>query len=119
MTKAATCRECGAPLKAQRNGAEFCSAACRTAFHNRRARRGADFYDVVMCWRFDRAGATAAGAMTLLSRMAAAFKADDDREHAGRKSWDDIAKAKERNPYLMATVVGHDVAGLRRPGGRA
>ena len=76
------CRECGNAFTARRAGREFCSAKCRTDFHNRRARRGAELYDVLMNMRFDRANAEDSGAWFLLCRMAANFKAEDDRERA-------------------------------------
>jgi hypothetical protein len=46
--------------------------------------------------------------------MVAAFKAEDDRERAGRRSWDDFGRVRERNGHLVATVVGVNVAGNRQ-----
>lgn len=116
MTKAGTCRECGNGFEAQRASAGFCSTKCRAAYNNRRQRHGADLFDLVMSWRFDRVHAKAAGALSLLCRMAAAFRAEDKSERAGRKSWQSVSKVRERNVRLIATVVGH-VAG--RAGGRS
>jgi hypothetical protein len=109
-----TCRECGAAFTARRASVDFCSAACRGALNNRRLKRGGQLYDLVMAWRFDRTAAAASGAQSLLCRMAAAFKAEDDRDRAGRPSWDDVARVRERNSHLVATVVGTNVAGNRR-----
>ena len=74
---------------------------------------GAAFYDLVMASRFDRDAAKAAGAWSLLCRMAAAFKAEDDAERASRKSWDDAAKVRARNAHFIAMLVGVNVAGTR------
>ena len=92
MLSPRTCRECGATFTARRASADFCSAHCRVAWNNRRLRRGGQLYDLVMAWRFNRTEFAAAGAQSLLCRMAAAFKADDDRDRAGRQSWDDVAE---------------------------
>lgn len=108
------CRDCGERFAADRRSREFCSAKCRSAFHNRAAARGADLFHLFMAFRFDRVNAKAAGVWSLMSRMAAAFKADDDRKRNGRPSWDDIAKVKARNVHLTATVVSVNVAGMRR-----
>ncbi|MGD0024504.1 MAG: transcriptional regulator [Xanthobacteraceae bacterium] len=80
------CRECGASYEAGRATREFCGMACRRAFSNRRMLRGADMYDLLMQLRFDRERAKRSGAWSLLCRMAAAFKAEDDRERAGHAS---------------------------------
>jgi len=108
------CRECGANFAARRGTREFCSPICRGAFNNRRLRRGGHLYDLVMAWRFDRTGVAAEGAQSLLCRMAAAFKAEDDRERPGLQSWDDVGRVRERNSHLVATVVGVNVAGNKR-----
>jgi len=84
------CRECGAPLKVRRSTREFCDAGCRQRFNNRRAVRGADFFDVSMCMRFERDKAKVAHAWSLLCCMAANFRAADRRDRAGRRSWDEI-----------------------------
>jgi hypothetical protein len=102
------CRECGSDIivvdynVARR---EFCSATCRSAFHNRRKQRGAELYSLVMAMRFDRDRAREDGAWSLLCRMASSFKAEDDRERAGLKSWEPVAVVKARHPDLSATVV--------------
>jgi hypothetical protein len=115
MGKIDTCRECGHPVRTKRASA-FCSAKCRATYHNRRACRGADLYDLVMGLRFDRVGAEAAGVWSLMCRMAASFRAEDERARAGRQSWDDVEKVKARNVHLLATVVADNVVGLRRRG---
>jgi hypothetical protein len=108
------CRECGGGFSPKRDTREFCSPRCRAAFNNRRLRRGAHLYDLVMEWRFRRTAAAESGAQSLLCRMAAAFKAEDDLERPGLQSWDDVGRVRERNSHLVATVVGVNVAGNRR-----
>jgi hypothetical protein len=114
MAKLASCRECGGAFQAKRATQEFCCAACRRVFNNRKMVRGAALYDLVMVMRHNRAAAKDLGAWTLLCRMAAAFKAVDDRDRNGRRSWDDVGKVKSRNPYLSATIVGVNVDGVKR-----
>ena len=111
------CRECGLGFEARRPNTEFCSATCRRVFNNRRLLRGGQFYDLVMEWRHRRNAA--AGAQSLLCRMAAAFKAQDNRERAGRPSWNDVDHVRARNAHLAATIVGENVAGNRRRSGGA
>src|SRR6266511_4036800 len=107
-----TCRECGKMFIARRAKRDFSSKKCRRDFHNRRMTRGAELYDVLMSLRFARAQAKAEGVWSLLCRMAASYKASDDRE--GRRSWDDIRKVKQRNAALASTVVGLDADGMGR-----
>jgi len=71
--------------------------------------RGALLVDVVMALRYDRKRAAASRAFTLLCRMAAAFKAEDDR--AGRRSWDNIRVVMARSARFRTALVGRDVAG--------
>jgi hypothetical protein len=112
-----TCRECGAAFKARRASAEFCSKTCRADFHNRRARQGADLFDVLMAWRFDRANAK--GLLTLLCRMASAFKADEKRDRDGRPSWNNADRLKMHHVHFRATVVARDIAGCPGRGRRS
>lgn len=112
-----TCRECGNYFEARRVAADFCSTKCRCRFHNRATARGADLFHLFMAARFDRAEAEQAGVWSLMCRMAAAYKSEDDRDRGGRKSWDDIEKVKARNSDLGATLVDNNIAGVRRKGG--
>lgn len=110
------CRDCGAEIRPETRSREFCSATCRSTFHNRRKQRGADFYDLFMALRFDRTEAQDKGAWSLMCRMAATFKLEDQYERGGLPSWDTIGSVRARNPHLDATVVGLNVCG-RRAGG--
>jgi hypothetical protein len=103
------CRECGHDFAARRATAEFCGEACRRAFHNRKAIRGAQLYDLFMALRYDRTRAAASGAFSLLCRMAAAFKAEDDR--AGKRSWDKAQIVMARSARFRAALVGMNAAG--------
>jgi hypothetical protein len=69
-----------------------------------------------MVMRHDRANAAREGTWSLLCRMAAAFKLEDDRERDGRKSYDDVAAVRARNTHLQATVVGTNIGKVRRSG---
>jgi hypothetical protein len=109
MRPSQNCRECGNSFSAQRATSEFCSTNCRTQFHNRRALRGAQLYDLIMTMRYDRA----AGAWSMLCRMAASFKIEDDRERPGRRSWDKVAKVRDRNAHLSAATVGINIVGVK------
>lgn len=98
------CRECGGGIVGDR-GKEFCRAECRSAFHNRRKRRGADLYDLLMAQRFDRDAAQHEGAWSFLCRMAAEFRAEDERERGGRRSWDSVSAVKARHPDVAAVKL--------------
>jgi hypothetical protein len=110
------CRECGEAFLAQRYTGEFCTSRCRTLFNNRRAERGRDLHDLVMEWRFerDRAGA----AQTLISKLAAQFKLEDERERGGRRSWNSIDNVLARNPRLASEILDSNIAGMHRRGRR-
>jgi hypothetical protein len=116
------CRECGQPFelrhvhgpakwpsnqpgKGRVYCAEFCSKACNKAFNNRRMLRGAELYDVFMAMRFSRAEAETEGAWNLMCRMASAYKAQDDAQRDGRRSWQPVREIKDRRPEHVATVV--------------
>lgn len=101
-----TCLECGGALiPASPIEAEFCASACRMAFNNRRAKRGAELYDLFMALRHDRAVATAFKVWRLLNRLAAGFRAEDVAERDGRRSWRSPAAILARRPYLAAERI--------------
>jgi hypothetical protein len=79
--------------------------------------RGAAMHDFVMAMRFDRAAAEDTDAWKFLCRLAASFRDEDRQQRSGRKSWDDVDRVLERNPRLIATVVGKNVGGVRRKAG--
>lgn len=96
------CLWCGAPIASLVAEAEFCGTPCRKAFNNLRAMRGAEFYDLFMALRHDRAVATRFKVWRLLNRLAAIFRAEDKAERAGRMSWRSPATILARRPYLAA-----------------
>ena len=97
------CLECG---KAFREGVrpsqEFCSAACRAAFNNRRKQRGALLYDLVMALRFERGLARFIGLWTVVCACASIFRQEDHRDRDGRKSWRDPRDVIAEKPFLRA-----------------
>lgn len=102
-----TCLECGAPTRPSQ---QFCRAACRRDFHNRRRVRGATLYDLYMASRFDRAAANQAGLWKLMNRLASAWREEDQAKRGGRRSYLGHKAALEKMPWLSATTV---VAGRR------
>jgi hypothetical protein len=110
------CQECGQSFTATRRTKTFCSTKCRQTYHNRAASRGADFFHLFMTIRFDRAAAQEAGAWAFMCRMAAAYRAEDERRRDGRKSWDCVDAVKRRNARLEATTLSDNVLGRRRGG---
>lgn len=74
-----TCAECGK----QAEGKEFCSAKCRSAWHNRRTKRGAVLYDLAMIELVDRDGFNKYNLATRRAAQLAAWQAEDEK--AGRK----------------------------------
>jgi hypothetical protein len=115
MSKPRCCAECGQEFTSIRRWAEFCSPACRSAFNNRRNVRGAQVYDLLMALRYERDEATRLGVWTDLTRLAAHYKLQDERERAGRKSWGDWKSWLRDNPWLQAVVVQqHNAGGKRR-----
>lgn len=99
----AECRECGETYTRKRPDQSFCSIKCRDQFNGRRKRRGAKLYDLIMALRFDRERAQAAGAWSLVCRMASNFAEEDRRERAGRKSWEPVSIVRGRNLPHVAT----------------
>ena len=106
-----TCLECG--NKPAGRGGEFCSAGCRTAFNNRRKARGAELYDLFMVLRFDRSLAATLKVFQALCRMASNYRAEDQRERAGRRSWRRPQDVLDTRTYLRA-IVNYDRTGRRR-----
>lgn len=53
------CKECGGDFDSRQYNASFCSDGCKRTFNNRRAKRGAILYDLLMIETFDPKGFTA------------------------------------------------------------
>lgn len=101
-----TCCECGtvyAPGRAHESF--FCSSDCRQAWNNRRAKRGAELYDLFMALRYERGLSQVLGLWSLICRMAQAWRDEDVAKRDGRKSWGDAKTVCERNVRYRATVV--------------
>lgn len=88
------CRECGSPLTSAR--AEFCAVACRRAWNNRRAMRGAELYDLFRALRRDRREATERGLWKDICRLEEKWQIEDQRDRPGRRSYAPMAEAVQR-----------------------
>lgn len=81
------CLECDAPFQSVEAHAEFCCAAHRKTWNNRRAARGAQLYDLVMAMRFERGRTKAFKLWSLICALASAFRDADNALRDGRRSW--------------------------------
>jgi hypothetical protein len=97
------CLECSQHFQIKRYCQRFCGPACRSAFHRRRERRGAELYDLLMIYRFDRAG-EGPEAMKLLSRYAGQFREEDKAERRPR-SWLTLKELESQLAQLRSTRV--------------
>src|SRR3546814_16010256 len=70
------CLECCQTYEVTKGWQRFCSRSCRGTFHRRREKRGAEMYDLVMAWRFDRQD-TGPRPLKLLCDMDATFRDED------------------------------------------
>lgn len=105
------CLECGEQFQARDHEAHYCTSACRKAFNNRRAVRGAELYDLYMAHRFERPEAQANGVFKAINRLASNWREQDRRERSGRKSWRPFQKIFDAKPYLGAVRLGWMRAG--------
>lgn len=96
------CLECGAAFTARRRASVYCTPKCRTDFLNRRNMRGAILYDLYMANRFEREDAQVAGVQSVMSRLAADWREEDNRKREGRRSWSDWRGWLRDRPYLSA-----------------
>lgn len=96
------CLECGEPFEAGPRRPKFCSRPCNGQFNNRRAVRGADFYDLVMIIRFERGLATQFKLWRTLNRLARHYRDQDEAERDGRKSWRPLKAIRDKMPFLWA-----------------
>lgn len=97
MARLRTCIECGVKFEVHPKAGEFCTKPCRKKFHNRRAKRGAQLYDIFMSMRFARGQHP--DDWTLLCALGARFREADKALRNGRRSWQAHAKALDRIPY--------------------
>ena len=98
------CNECGEPYRPGRADQFFCATSCRMAFENRRMIRGKEIYDLFMIMRYERGIARVRGIWAIACRLAQQWKAEDDAERGGRRSWTPSARAIERYPVTMTTA---------------
>lgn len=81
------CRECGEEFSDAREATVFCKSACRHAFNNRRAARGAVLYDLFMALRYDRGAAKAFKVYSLMCALGKQYREEDLERRHGRPSW--------------------------------
>ncbi|CAM5767063.1 hypothetical protein [Bosea minatitlanensis] len=81
------CLECGEPFQSVEAHAEFCCAAHRKAWNNRRMVRGAQLYDLWMMVRYERGLARLKGLRNLMSNLSRAYRDADRSLRNGRRSW--------------------------------
>jgi hypothetical protein len=77
--------------------------------------RGALLYDALMHLRFERVSSSGDGTWSLLCRLAANFRTEDNRQRGGMRSWNDIRDLRERTTRHIATVVARHVGGAGDP----
>jgi hypothetical protein len=112
--KVKACVECGCDFTPGAAHGDFCSSPCRKGFNNRRALRGAELYDLFMVLRYERDLAKKLHVWKILCRMAMGFRAEDQAQRDGRKSWRPARQVIDRRADLHATVVATNIMG-RRP----
>ncbi|MCW6509798.1 hypothetical protein [Lichenifustis flavocetrariae] len=105
VSRGRDCLECGAAYQTDKQTSQFCSAACRRAYNNRRQTRGAELYDLFMAHRFDRSAARALRVLSMLNRLASMYREEDRRERGSRRSWTPPEVVAERAPHLRAIVL--------------
>ena len=95
------CRECGKGVGGLRVDKAFCTSKCRSSFNQRRARRGAEIYDMFMTMRYERTLSTRAKALWFIAcRMANHWREEDVLRREGRLSWRDPTRMIARKRYL-------------------
>lgn len=108
------CAECGKAFEAKRSNARFHSQQCKQNFNNRRAKRGALLYDLLMINRNERAWAKLHKVWFLITRLAMYWREQDIAERAGRPSWQPPVDALQEAAWANATVVNRNAAGAKR-----
>lgn len=99
------CQECGSVFKAWHADATFCSAAHRTAFHNRAAKRGKVAVPIMLAWRGKRGqGTMAKYAFDQMSKLADQWNAED--RAAGRPPMYAAVERKRRLNWTAADLIG-------------
>lgn len=78
-----TCIECSGPFESRQYNASFCGDACKRTFNNRRAKRGAILYDLVMIEAFAPSAFEANSLANRHAELVAKWR--DEDEKAGRK----------------------------------
>ena len=102
MARVHACLECGEPVPGK---GDFCSAACRHGFNNRRKARGAELYDLYMAHRFERKEAQELRVLQAMNRLASNWRRQDREQRGARRSWRRTQDVLDTRPYLRAVAV--------------
>lgn len=95
------CKECGNEFNSRQYNAEFDTPQCRAAFNNRRMKRGAILYDLVMIERVDPKAFTANKLETRVEELIARWREED-------------AAAKRSRTWKRPHDVMYDTAAMLR-----
>lgn len=112
MTTQTQCQECGNEFQAKRGHQQFCCTACRKTWNNRRAVRGAELYDFVMNWRFERKETLRDGttvetaARAMMGRLAEMYRESDRTRRSGRRSYNTFRDAMHGFPLARSEGEG-------------
>lgn len=96
-----TCKECAAPFTSRQYNAEFCGNPCRAAFNNRRMKRGAALYDLLMIEAYDPKSFASQGLEGRVAELIERFRLDDE-------------KAKHTRTWKRPYDVKHDTTQMLR-----
>ena len=98
------CLECGSGFARHRSHGAFCAPRCRATFNNRRAKRGAELYDLYMAHRFERSLSARLGVFQAINRLASIYRSEDQAMREGRPSWRRPQDVMAERPFLKAVA---------------
>jgi hypothetical protein len=98
-----TCSECGETFETQsHNPSKFCCSSCRKTWQNRRMLRGAILYDMMMEHRYNRKAEDSSEIRNVMYSLLAEWRAEDQEERIGKRTWLDPRAWIAKNPWLKA-----------------
>ena len=80
------CKECGGDFDSRQYNASFCSDGCKRTFNNRRAKRGAILYDLLMIEAFDPDAFKKHKLQNRREEMLQRWRGEDDEANR-KRSW--------------------------------
>lgn len=104
------CLECGNAARV-----EFCAAACRTVWNNRRKARGVVLLDMYMGHRYQREKSSEAQLYSMIGRQVMHWRDEDLAQRDGRRSWRPMARVIKERPFLKAQRLGVTLGNGRMP----